>query len=70
MTQMKRMRKLLIANRGEIASRVIRSARSLDIATVAVFSDPRCPGAVRGRGRRVGRPAGQHGPRKPTCAQS
>ena len=39
MTQMKRMRKLLIANRGEIASRVIRSARSLDIATVAVFSD-------------------------------
>src|ERR1700730_5270789 len=39
MTQMKRMRKLLIANRGEIASRVIRSARSLDIVTVAVFSD-------------------------------
>src|ERR1700724_2101265 len=39
MTQMKRMRKLLIANRGEIASRVIRSGRSLDIATVAVFSD-------------------------------
>ena len=39
MTQVKRMRKLLIANRGEIASRVIRSARSLDIATVAVFSD-------------------------------
>ena len=39
MPQMKRIRKLLIANRGEIASRVIRSARSLDIATVAVFSD-------------------------------
>jgi acetyl/propionyl-CoA carboxylase alpha subunit len=36
---MTRMRKLLIANRGEIASRVIRSARALDIATVAVFSD-------------------------------
>jgi len=31
--------KLLIANRGEIASRVIRSAREMDIATVAVFSD-------------------------------
>ena len=39
MTQMTRIRKLLIANRGEIASRVIRSARALDIATVAVFSD-------------------------------
>jgi len=36
---MTRIRKLLIANRGEIASRVIRSARGLDIATVAVFSD-------------------------------
>ena len=36
---MTRIRKLLIANRGEIASRVIRSARALDIATVAVFSD-------------------------------
>ena len=39
MTQVTRIRKLLIANRGEIASRVIRSARALDIATVAVFSD-------------------------------
>jgi len=31
--------KLLIANRGEIASRIIRTAHRMDIATVAVFSD-------------------------------
>jgi propionyl-CoA carboxylase alpha chain len=34
------IRKLLIANRGEIALRIIRTARELDIATVAIFSDP------------------------------
>jgi acetyl/propionyl-CoA carboxylase alpha subunit len=32
--------KLLIANRGEIASRIMRTAREMDISTVAVFSDP------------------------------
>jgi acetyl/propionyl-CoA carboxylase alpha subunit len=34
------MRKLLVANRGEIAARIIRSARAHDISTVAVYSDP------------------------------
>ncbi len=33
------MRKLLIANRGEIARRIIRTAHRMEIATVAVFSD-------------------------------
>jgi acetyl-CoA carboxylase, biotin carboxylase subunit len=31
--------KLLVANRGEIAVRIIRAAKELDLATVAVFSD-------------------------------
>ena len=32
-------KKILIANRGEITCRVIATARKMDIATVAVYSD-------------------------------
>ena len=35
----KMFKKILIANRGEIACRVIRACREMRIATVAVYSD-------------------------------
>ena len=36
---MKKIDKLLIANRGEIALRIMRSAKEMGIKTVAVFSE-------------------------------
>src|ERR1051326_7474172 len=51
--------KILIANRGEIACRVIRTARRMGIATVAVYSDADAGAlhvAMADEARRIGPP--------------
>ncbi len=48
------IRSLLIANRGEIACRIIRTARAMGIRTVAVYSDADAQGAARAPGGRGG----------------
>lgn len=39
MTEIKKIKKILIANRGEIALRVMKSAKEMGISTVAVYSE-------------------------------
>ena len=39
MTTLRHFRTVLVANRGEIACRIIRTARSMGIETAVVFSD-------------------------------
>ena len=45
------IKSLLVANRGEIACRIFRTARRLGVRTIAVFSDADAERPTRARGR-------------------
>ena len=67
---MPKFRKILIANRGEIAVRIIRTARRMGIATVAVYCDVDRDAAPCRDGRRGGRISGRRRPRRPTWSST
>ncbi len=43
---MMEINRILIANRGEIALRIIKAARELGISTVAIYADQDGPGCL------------------------
>jgi hypothetical protein len=61
-------RKILIANRGEIAVRIIRACQEMGIATVAVYSDADAAQPARRAGDEAVPPSARRPRATPTCA--